>query len=134
MSNALDTLKEIGSEIGTAVSNGVMDVKAFLGGAATYASQNIGPELLKIATDSMTAAETAFAADNTVNKYEHALAAAISQAAADGIAFIEADYNFAVEAVKQEQASRIAAAATADNSGQQSSTGTGTGDAAGVKA
>src|ERR1700744_4759483 len=98
---ATDLITEIGTELSTAVTNGAEDVETFFGNAASYFSTNITPELSKIVTDSMAAAETAYAADSTVDKYAFALAAAGKAAAADGVAFVEADFNYAVEAVVQ---------------------------------
>lgn len=115
---------ELVDEVKTAVSNGVQDVEAFLGGAAIYAANNIKPALLKITADAFHGAEEAFIGDNSVDRYAHAMAAAGKAAAADGIEFVEADFNYAIEAMKQAQAARADKAAQTNVDPSASGTGT----------
>lgn len=107
MSSILDTLKAILNDILGAFKKEALDVETFFVAAAKYAAANIKPELLKIVADCMTAAEQAFTADPTVDKYTFALSNIVAALEKDAIAFAESDINYAVEAVIQQRNARI---------------------------
>lgn len=98
-------------DIAAKLKSETADVKAFIDGAFSYARDNIKPEVIKVTADVVAAAESAFAQDATVDKVEFAFSNAVAAFAKDGIEFIEADYNFAVETVMQARNAALAAAA-----------------------
>lgn len=117
LSNLVDKVKD-------AVVCGAQDIAAFAAGAATYAALNIKPEMWKIAADAYKGAADAFATDNTVDKYTHALAAAGKAALADGIEFIEADFNYAIETMHKAHAAHKASVQALSDQSEASGTST----------
>lgn len=106
--SALDTLKAIATDIENEVENDAADVGTFFTEILDYAKNNIKPAVVKAVADATAAAESAFESDQGTDRYAFAFSNAIAKLASDGVAFAEADVNFAIEAVVQARKAREA--------------------------
>lgn len=119
--NVFDTLKKIAADLAAAITGkpealeeDVSEAKDFVVDAAEYAAANIKPAVFKGVSDAMTAAESAFAADPSLDKAEFAFGNAVAALTTDGISFVESDINYAIETVIQQRNMRLAAAQPGD--------------------
>lgn len=89
--------------------NEEQDVETFFVNAAKYAAQNINSAIVKATADCVAAAQAAFEQDGGVDRYAFAFSNIVATLEKDGVKFLEADINYAIEAVMQARNSRATA-------------------------